>query len=54
MGHLKHRITNQDIDAAEFSSGSIDHRATRIGQVTGHEYASAPDVLNQPGDLCSV
>jgi len=56
MGHLERRITHQDIDAAEFSSGSINHRATvsRIGQVTTHEYASAPSVLNQPGDLSSV
>jgi len=56
MGHLERRITHQDIDAAEFSSGSINHRATvsRIGQVTTHEYASATSVLNQTGDLSSV
>ena len=56
MGHLERRITHQDIDSAEFGSGSINHRSTvsRIGQVTTHEYASATSVLNQPGDLSSV
>jgi hypothetical protein len=56
MGHLERRITHQDIDSAEFCSGSINHRSTvsRIGQVTTHEYASATSVLNQPGDLSSV
>src|ERR1700742_271487 len=56
MGHLECRITHQDIDSAEFSSGSINHRSTmsRISQVTTHEYASATSVLNQTGDLSGV